>query len=513
LVGILRLSSPRFLGWAAVAGVGTAIVIFIVISAAGPSAAVVTMPAPAFGPPWWFSLHLTLAPVLIALWAAAIIGAAGTAAGLVAVRLGARPSARMLLAACFVATGLLTVLPPAGSTDALDYAIYGRIVVIGHDPYAMTPGQLDDAEDAVGEAAPHAWATQFSTYGPLATAEEAAAAALGGTSIARITFWLKLWNALAFGVIAIALDRLLRSNAARRARAHLLWSVNPLLLWNLVAGGHVDVLAAAFGLLGLALVADRQREERPDALIGLAAGALIGAAADIKITFGLLGLAAAWVTWRSPRTLAAVALGGLAVLLPSYAWSGSRALAILLHRTGMATRVNFYQLFTRPFDHARPPHLLWIVVPLLVAVAALLLARLPEGSPALPAVRPALAVSVAWLLVWPYQYPWYDAIALCLLALYPASRLDWVMLVQLTAGTCYSMPGMAVGQRPGWPGVLSHLRHLPLFPMIMLGALAAVIVLAVTGAWNLPGDDNAGLHATGPPRRPVPGRRPLGLIP
>src|SRR5690242_8290947 len=91
LVGTLRLSSPRFLGWAAVAGVGTAIVIFIVISAAGPSAAVVTMPAPAFGPPWWFSLHLTLAPVLIALWAAAIIGAAGTAAGLVAVRLGARP--------------------------------------------------------------------------------------------------------------------------------------------------------------------------------------------------------------------------------------------------------------------------------------------------------------------------------------------------------------------------------------------------------------------------------------
>ena len=36
-----------------------------------------------------------------------------------------------------------------------------------------------------------------------------------------------------------------------RLRAHLLWSVNPLLLWEIVAGGHIDGLAAAFGLLGI----------------------------------------------------------------------------------------------------------------------------------------------------------------------------------------------------------------------------------------------------------------------
>jgi hypothetical protein len=505
LVGTVRLSSPRLLGWAAVTGIGAATVIFIVISLAGPSGAVVTMPAPAFGPPWWFPLHLTLEPVLVSLWAAAILGGAGTAAGLAAVRRGAQPSARMLLAAAFVAAGLLTVLPPAGSTDTLDYAVYGRTVIVGHNPYVMTPGQLREAEDAIGEAAPNAWAKGLSVYGPLATAEEAAAAVLGGNSVARITFWLKLWNALAFGVIAIALDRLLRSDPARRARAHLLWSVNPLLLWNLVAGGHVDALAAAFGFLGLTLVARRQREDRPGALAALAAGALVGAAADIKITYGLFGLAVAWVTIRSPWTLAAAAAGGLAVLIPSYAWPGTPALTVLLHRSSMVTSDNFYQLFARPFGHTTPPHLLWIVVALLLAVAALLLARLPEGFPALPAVRPALAVSVAWLVVWPYQYPWYDGIVLCLLALYPASRLDWVMLVRLTAGTCWTLPGMAVGRRPGWLGVVTRLEHFPLLPTIMLGGLAAVVTLAVTQAWNPGGRGAAGPAATSPPRWPAAG--------
>src|SRR6202012_1577196 len=83
------------------------------------------------------------------------------------------------------------------------------------------------------------------------TAEEWAAAELGGTSAARITFWLKLWNVLAFGAVVLALDRALRSDPARRARAHLLWSVNPLVLWAMAAGGHIDGVATALGFCGL----------------------------------------------------------------------------------------------------------------------------------------------------------------------------------------------------------------------------------------------------------------------
>ena len=98
---------------------------------------------------------------------------------------------------------------------------------------------------------PSSWMNAVSVYGPVATAAEWSAAELGGTSLARITFWLKLEEAIAFGAVVLALDRLLRRDPEMRLRAHLLWSVNPLLLWEIVAGGHVDGLAAAFGLLGI----------------------------------------------------------------------------------------------------------------------------------------------------------------------------------------------------------------------------------------------------------------------
>jgi len=68
-------------------------------------------------------------------------------------------------------------------------------------------------------------------------------------------------------------------------------------------------------------------------------------------------------------------------------------------------------------------------------VAVLALRRMPEGALSQPAIRPALALSAAWLFFWPYQLPWYDAMIICLLVFYPASRLDWLVIARLTAIT------------------------------------------------------------------------------
>ena len=46
-----------------------------------------------------------------------------------------------------------------------------------------------------------------SRYGPVATGTEAAASELGGDSIARTIFWLKVWNGLAYLAVVLALDR------------------------------------------------------------------------------------------------------------------------------------------------------------------------------------------------------------------------------------------------------------------------------------------------------------------
>jgi hypothetical protein len=129
-----------------------------------------------------------------------------------------------------------------------------------------------------------------------------------------------MWNALAFGVVAFVLDRVLRRDPAARLRGHLLWTVNPLLLWDLIAAGHVDVVAAAAGLIGLLAVGRQTAGVQPRLWRAVTAGALIGLATDIKIDFALFGIGLAWALRRSIPALLVAAAGALAVLVPTYAW-------------------------------------------------------------------------------------------------------------------------------------------------------------------------------------------------
>ena len=104
---------------------------------------------------------------------------------------------------------------------------------------------------------------------------------------------------------------------------------------------------------------------------------------------------------------------------------------------------------------------------LVVAVAILALRRLPPGPAARPAIRPAVAVCAAWLFLWPYQLPWYDAMIICVLVLYPASRLDWLVR---------PVTLVALSNMPGNP----YLQHSHL---LLLTDHFAVRVLAPAACW------------------------------
>jgi len=223
--------------WTAAACITVSLLVMIVISVAGPSISVPAMTHTSGGPPWWVSLGLPNDVVLFAMWGAAVVGTVGVGAGLIAVARGARPRVRPLLAASFIAVAAFAVLPPGGSTDTQSYAIDGNMVVLGHSPYVDTPKQMALLGDKLAVNSPATWQHSLSDYGPLATAEEWVSAELGGSSLATITFWLKLWVAIAFGFVVLLLDRVLRDKPAMRLRAHLLWSVNPLVLWEIVASG------------------------------------------------------------------------------------------------------------------------------------------------------------------------------------------------------------------------------------------------------------------------------------
>jgi hypothetical protein len=489
----------RLLSWSAVAGIVIALLIMVAASAVRNSWEHPYLVLPGGGFPWALSAHKALLPEATwALWAAALLGGASVAAGLAALSRGARPPVRLLLAAGLVAAAVFTVTPPTGSTDAIDYAAYGRIVVLGHSPYVMTPAELRSSGDPVGKAIGHEWRHQVAVYGPLATAEQWAAAELGGTSAARIIFWLKLWTMIAFGAVVLALDRLTRSDPARRLRAHLLWSANPLLLWVLVAAGHVDILAAAAGFFGLLVMRSPKPGEEPGALRGIAAGLLVGAAADIKISYLLLGVGVAWAARRSVAAWLGAGAGAAIVLLPTYAWLGAPAVKALLNRDTAASVDNYYQMFVGSHGTLFP-HQLLVAGLLLAGLSVLLLWRLPDGLPDLPAMRPALAVGLAWLFIWPYQLPWYDAMVFCLLALYPASRIDWLVLARLTAATFALMPGNA-GLPP--EHLLAAITSDSLFwwaPVVLLAAAVALVWLCLTDRWKM--DPPVAVSGLGKPLR------------
>ncbi len=479
--------ATRLLGWAAAAAITVSILLIAAAAAAGPSAVVAPIGRTWPMPPWWFSLHPSDISVVGAIYAAVILGAIGVGCGLLAVRRGARPAIRAVLAGTAIAVAVLTVLPPAGSTDSISYATYGRIADIGHNPYVMTPAQLRASGDPIGLQTTRNWETDPSLYGPLATAAQWGAAKLGGTSMGRIIFWLKLLFALAFGAIALTLDRLLRGDPAARARAHLLWSVNPLMLWAVLGGGHIDGLAAALGLIGLVIARPKPHQTLISPGRALAAGMLVGAAVAIKSPFALLVIGLAWALRRSWRTLAAGAAGVALVLVPGYLIAGPAALKDLSTRgSNLVTFDSFWRLFYAPFGYDTEPRGLTVIAAVAcLALAGLLAWRLPPGPPGLPAIRPALVAALAWLFIWPLQRAWYDVIMFALLALFPATRIDWLVLIRSVPATLDLVAGGATHPlSPVWLHWTNNHLGNEGTPVVRLAAVAALVLLCATAAWN-----------------------------
>jgi hypothetical protein len=445
-----------------------------------------TLAMPSFGPPWEITTLVSPRPIYVALWAGGALAAAGVIGGLVAARRGLPIPLRTLLVAAGLCALVMTALPPFGSTDTLDYSIYGHIAALGRSPYVMTPLQYRNLVHLT-TSVPHDWIRDPSVYGPLGTAEQLLAAKLGGALLVRDAFWLKVFNLLAFAGIAYAADRLNRGRPTDRVRVHLLWTVNPFILWGLIAGGHVDVIACAVGLAGL-LVVDRRLISRP-LVCAFAAGACVGAAVDIKAVFALYGAGVAWALLRKPSQLLAAGAGAAVILVPSYAVAGERAIKAITTRASVGYGYGFYGYIFNHIGISLKDAVPAAIV-LLLPVGLLALARFPEaGVRDRMAVRAALALSIAWLLVWPHQFAWYSVMAICLLLFFPASRLDWISLAWLAALTIADMPGVGTNQKWRVGEALLQVQYnllVRVAPLVMLACLIALVYCCVTQNWRGP---------------------------
>jgi hypothetical protein len=485
----------RVLAGLCIAGIAVSMALIGSVALLGPSAAVPRIPS---AYPWpLFYLHSQPGVRLVAwsAWLAVLAAAGGLAAGLSALRRGWRPQPQLLIAGSLIAVLGLMLLPPIGSRGLLDEAVYGRIAALGHSPYQMTPKDFAATGYRIAPSSTRAWQHDPSPYGPLMTVTQEAASELGGGSVGRTMFWLKVWNALAFLAVALALDRMLRFDPARRTRAHLLWTANPLMLLAVMAGGHNDVLGVIFAVLAVAAF------RRADFVRGLLAGVLAGIAVVLEVQFALVVLGLAIAAIRSPRALAGIALGGTAVVLPTYAMAGKLAVASVLSEGG------------RGFSTYQPWQLVARFVPSFgtlsrtdtaaiaasVLLAAFLLWRMPAGLAQFPAVRPALALILAWLILSPQQRAWCDVMIFTLLALMPATKLDWIALARAAVTAIAQLPGVTTpATNPLWLQRYAGALNTLLVPV-------AIALLTITLIWLCMTQGTAGSRARGTPKHAFPG--------
>ena len=488
------------LGRTGFAAIAISIAGTVAVGAAGPS--LMEPPLPGGGPAWLpWSAGLGPSPYLAVGLAAASLaaGALGLLLTLRAIRAGWLISPRYVLLAGVLAALVAGTTRPFGTSDFLSYAAYGHELVTGHNPYLVAPRMLPG--DPVARAVQD-WAGTPSVYGALATGVFGAASLIGGASARLTVFAGDLVNTAAFVVTGMLLYRLARGRAAR-LRAALLWTCNPLLLQVLVAGSHVDGLAIAFSIGGLAVLfplipnvpsrlsspSDLSRPSwRRDVLRAAAAGALLGLGFAVKPTMLLvaLGLAIGLVSIRTdekPRVLAGLAAGFMAVAIADVALIGRAGIVQTTRASGLVSvgspwrvvRTVLSQVIAEPTanDVVR-----WGAVALAVLVAAALLRRL--GNTALDRAGAAAAfpfvLVLAWLLAWPYVLPWYDATAWALLALLPASGFDWLLLARTTVLAVGYLPARATGITiPGGLRWMEPVLRSAVTPAVLAALLAVLL--------------------------------------
>lgn len=450
----------------ALTGIWTSIALTVALGALGPSVLAPTLPGASPVP-----LGPGLPPYpAIALAAAAILtGGAGLALGLRALRAGWTPGGRWPLPAGAAVVAVVALLPPIGSADHLNYAAYGRLLALGYDPYLTTPAELphDPVAGAVEE-----WRTVPSVYGPVATAVHGLAGALGDGSVRRTVLLLALVNAAAFLATALLLHRCTRGDPARRGRAALLWTLNPLMIYHLAAGMHVDTLAVACMVAALALGTGRP----------VRSGALLGLGVAVKVNAGLVALGPAWELRRCPRRLAVVTAAAVAACGLAYLWAGPHALDRVSAASRAVSLATPWHLVKSGLQAVFGPggYRVWIQLGALalLAVLAVLLARALREPYRLagPGAAPGVAVCLvtAWLLATPYALPWYDGLVFALLALVGGTALDGFLVARLTVLSLGYLPAREAG-RPAeldWLVEAVRARAVPWALLALTAALA-----------------------------------------
>ena len=362
-----------------------------------------------------------------------ILACLGLAGMLWAHSQGWRPNPWHLLAASAAVVAVMVSLTPVGSSDTASYAAFGRIAALGQNPYETSPAKFLGPHSQYFQVVGSVWKGQPSVYGPIATGVQHFAAWIGGPSVMTTIWILMILN----GMVFIGTGWLLLKTSDDPVRATLLWTANPVIIQQLVSGGHLDTFVAA-GCICAIQVARRVSGRWGDVLTGV----LIGLACGVKANAVLVAVGLAWPMLRRHEWLriTRIAVASLATLTVLYAHYGLKALEPLISGSKwviLPSPWRFAQMLGLPITAI---DILWPIA--MIVVAWLVYQRISSEQPG-EVVAP-FALTYAWIVVAPWVFPWYTAITWAALTQVPRNRMTrWLTIVTVLLALWHSSGGSA----------------------------------------------------------------------
>jgi hypothetical protein len=338
---------------------------------------------------------------------------------------GWTPDPRRLLLVSAVIVAVMVSITPVGSSDTGSYAAYGRIAVQGGNPYTTTP--LAWGDTAYTNAVGTIWRSQPSVYGPIATVIQAFAALIGGPNVATTIWMLMILN----GVMFIGIGYLLLKTSDDPVRATLFWAANPVLIQQLVSGGHLDTLVAG-GAICAIQVARRVSGIWGDVLTGV----LIGLACGVKINAVLIGLGLAWALlgrreWMRTARIVVVAVATVVLEYSYYGLDAVRPLFSGLKQVILPSPWRLVQIFGDALgaNDRTVTTAIGFLWPIAMLVVTWFIYRRISSDQPREVVAP-FALTFAWILTAPWVLAWYTALAWVALTQIPRNRMTrWLAIV------------------------------------------------------------------------------------
>jgi hypothetical protein len=281
-----------------------------------------------------------------------------------------------------------------------------------------------------------------------------------------IVSWLQVFTVAAFLAIGAITVRMAHGEPATQARAVLLTSLNPLLIWAIVAGGHNEALAVVFAVAGLFFL------RRNPVLAGVG----IGLAGCVKVTLVFYGIAMLWAYRRDVKRLALLILGALIPFGVCYGLLAPKALFAALRNTGYVSSGSWAAWvlgwLTQAFGGETAGTIVTILSGVLMVLVAIALYQVlpwagaagidpladPRQDSLTVAVRMALVLSAAWLLTAAYTLPWYDLIVWIPLAVLAPCALGGAFIWRGAALSVAYVASRSVTFDPGVLAVANYLR-------------------------------------------------------